>query len=125
VLYRDAAHVSLAPIYDVVSTLPYIRDDVPALVLSFEWYSKAWWPRTKIEEFAVQYGSLTHAEIRRMLQEAFEAVLGGVKRVRQYGREIAGFADLAGNLAKLWTGRVDAFDAEDSALKKPRRRAKS
>jgi serine/threonine-protein kinase HipA len=125
VLYEDAARVSLAPIYDCVSTLPYIPDDVPALVLSFEWYSKAWWPRTKIEEFAVQYGTLSHAAIRRMFDEAFEAVLGGVQTVRRYGREIAGFADLAASMAKLWTARVDAFRAEDSGLKKPRTRAKS
>lgn len=125
VLYEDAAHVSLAPIYDCVSTLPYIPDDVPALVLSFEWYSKAWWPRTKVEEFAAEYGSLSHAAIRRMFDEAFEAVLGGVKTVMQYGREIAGFADLADRMAKLWTTRVDAFSNEESVLKKPRPRAKS
>src|SRR5262249_27340721 len=49
VLYEDATTVSLAPFYDCVSTLPYIDDDVPALALSFNWYSKAWWPRVKIE----------------------------------------------------------------------------
>ena len=125
VLYEDAAHVSLAPIYDCVSTLPYIPDDVPALVLSFDWYSKAWWPRTKIEEFAVQYGMLSHAAIRRMFDETFDAVLGGVKTATRYGREIGGFADLAGKMAKLWTTRVGAFRAEESVLKKTRKRTKS
>jgi serine/threonine-protein kinase HipA len=125
VLYEDAADVSLAPIYDCVSTLPYIPDDVPALILSFEWYSKAWWPRMKIEEFAVRYGSLSHAAIRRMFDEAFEAVLVGVKTARRYGREIAGFADLADSIAKLWTARVDAFSKEESGLKKSRARTKS
>lgn len=124
VLYEDAAHVSLAPIYDCVSTLAYIPDDVPALALSFEWYSKAWWPRTKIEEFAADYGSLSQAAIRRMFDEAFEAVLGGAKTVTRYGRDIAGFTELAGTMAKLWKGRVNAFRAEDSRLKKSRERAK-
>jgi serine/threonine-protein kinase HipA len=124
VLYEDAAHVSLAPIYDCVSTLPYIPDDVPALVLSFEWYSKAWWPRTKIEEFVIRYGSLSHAAVRRMFDEAFEAVLAGALAITQHGREIPGFADLAGRTAKLWKERVKAFRVEDSSLKKPRTRAK-
>lgn len=122
VLYEDAAHVRLAPIYDCVSTLPYIPDDVPALVLSFEWYSKAWWPRAKIEEFAVQYGSLSHAQIRRMFDEAFEAVLDGVKAVKRHGRELTGFAKLAASMAKLWTTRVDAFSAEESGLKTAKRK---
>jgi serine/threonine-protein kinase HipA len=124
VLYEDAAHVSLAPLYDCVSTLAYIPDDVPALVLSFEWYSKAWWPRTKIEEFAAQYGSLSHAATRRTFDEAFEAVLDGVKTVTRYGREIKGFAGLAAGMAKLWTARVDAFRGEESGLKKARARTK-
>ena len=124
VLYEDAANVSLAPIYDCVSTLPYIPDDVPALVLSFEWYSKAWWPRKKIEEFAAQYGSLSNAAIRRVFDEAFEAVLGGVQTVTRYGHEIAGFSGLASGMGKLWSGRVDAFSAEDSGLKKQRTRTK-
>ena len=41
--------------------------------------SKAWWPRTRIEEFAIQYGSLTHAAVHKIFDEAFDAVSGGVK----------------------------------------------
>jgi len=52
VLYHDDLDVRLAPFYDVVSTLAHIPEDVPALALSFEWYSKAWWPRARVEEFA-------------------------------------------------------------------------
>jgi serine/threonine-protein kinase HipA len=48
VLYSGENDVALAPFYDCVSTLPYIADDVPALALSFDWYSKAWWPRNKL-----------------------------------------------------------------------------
>ena len=59
-----------------------------------------------------------------MFDEAIEAVLGGVKTVTRYGHEVAGFADLAATMAKLWTAGVDVFRAEDSGLKKPRARAK-
>jgi hypothetical protein len=55
-----------------------------------------------------------------MFDEAFQAVLGGAKTVTRYGREIAGFAELSSRMAKLWTGRVDAFRGEESGLKKPR-----
>jgi serine/threonine-protein kinase HipA len=118
VLYDDPANVSLAPAYDCVSTLPYIPDDVPALALSFEWYSKAWWPRTKIEEFASRYGSLSPTEIRSLFEQCVEAVHLGVQTVKQFGRDIDGFADLAQSMATLWDDRVAAFRAEDSSLKK-------
>ncbi len=123
VLYENAAHVSLAPFYDCVSTLPYIPDDVPALALSFEWYSKAWWPRVKIEEFALAFGGLSPVEVRRMIEACSTAVMHGVERVSRYGREIAGFGKLAKQIAQLWRDRVDAFNAEDSGLKRARTRS--
>ena len=116
VLYDDPAHVSLAPAYDCVSTLPYIPDDVPALALSFEWYSKAWWPRMKMEEFAGHYGSLSPPEIHRLFEQCIEAVQLGVQNVTQFGRDIDGFADLAQRMATLWTERIATFRAEDSGL---------
>jgi serine/threonine-protein kinase HipA len=124
VLYVDPLNVSLAPAYDCVSTLPYIPDDVPALALSFEWYSKAWWPRMKIEEFASQYGSLSPTGIRSLFEQCVEAVHLGVQTVKQFGRDIVGFAELAQSMATLWDDRVAAFHTEDSGLRKssaPRR----
>lgn len=118
VLYDDPENVSLAPAYDCVSTLPYIPDDVPALALSFEWYSKSWWPRTKIEEFARQYGSLARVDIGRLFEQCYEAMDLGVRTVSEFGRNIDGFAELAQRMGTLWSERVAAFRAEDSVLKK-------
>jgi serine/threonine-protein kinase HipA len=106
VLYRDDLHVRLAPFYDVVATLPYIPEDVPALALSFDWYSKAWWPRTKIEEFARTHGKLSRADTARMFEESIAAVAGGLKLAQKLRRQIPGFAELAATLIKLWTGRM-------------------
>jgi serine/threonine-protein kinase HipA len=124
VLYDDETRVELAPIYDCVSTLPYIPNDVPALTLSVEWYSKAWWPRIKIEEFVADYGGLSQRQIVALFEEAFDAVMAGVSAARQYGRDIAGFADLAETIATLWMRRVERFRAEPSGLKKMRPRNK-
>src|SRR5262249_21397481 len=78
VLYETAADVTLAPFYDCVATLPYIPDDVPALALSYDWYSKAWWPRPRIEEFIVDAAGLSYAAIGQMIEECTAAVLDGV-----------------------------------------------
>jgi serine/threonine-protein kinase HipA len=111
VLYRDDLDVRLAPFYDVVSTLPYIPEDVPALALSFEWYSKAWWPRAKIEEFARTHGKLSRAETDRLFEESLTAVDQGLKLAQKLGKQIRGFAELATTLAKLWTSRMATFRA--------------
>lgn len=122
VLYEDAEHVALAPFYDCVSTLPYIPDDVPALALSFDWYSKAWWPRAKLEEFALDHGGLSPAEVARLVEACAAAVVQGVEAISRYGRDIPGFGDLGRRIADLWTARVAAFRTEESLLKRRRRR---
>jgi serine/threonine-protein kinase HipA len=122
VLYRDSRQVSLSPLYDCVSTLPYIPDDIPALALSYEWYSKAWWPREKIEEFAVGYGWLKPIEVTRMVEECREAVLQGAVLIAEYGEQIAGFTGLAERIGALWKERVRAFGTEASSFRQAGRR---
>lgn len=111
VLYHDDLDVRLAPFYDVVSTLAYISEDVPALALSFECYSKAWWPRARVEDFARTYGKLTPAETAQMFDRCMEAVAAGSRLAEQVAKEITGFADLGARLAALWRGRMVAFGA--------------
>ena len=106
VLYRDDLDVRLAPFYDCVSTLVYLPDDVPALALSFEWYSKAWWPRAKVKAFAESYGRLKPGQVEEVIEECRAAVAHGVKLARRYGRQIPRFADLGSEMAKFWNQRV-------------------
>lgn len=108
-LYRADTDAWLAPFYACVSTLPYLPNDVPALALSFDWYSKAWWPRKKLEEFAVTHGSLTPAEVAAVVDESRAGVAEGISLVRRLGRRIKGFAHLSRQLAALWTERMAAF----------------
>ena len=112
VLYQDDLDVQLAPFYDCVATLPYLPEDVPALALSFDWYSKAWWPRQKVEEFAQTYGRLTKAETTRIFDRAFEALDAGLKSARRLGRQIPGFLPLSERLRDLWTERRAAFRSQ-------------
>ena len=112
VLYHDDLDARLAPFYDVVSTLPYIPEDVPALALSFEWYSKDWWPRTRIEEFARTHGKLSREDTSRLFEECLAAVARGLQLAKQAGKQIEGFAELAATLIKLWSARVATFRAD-------------
>ncbi len=124
VLYESPTDVRLAPFYDCVATLPYIPDDVPALALSYEWYSKAWWPREKLETFAVDAAGLSFAAIGHMVEECTEAVRQGATAIARRGRGIPGFADLATRIAELWKKRTASFAKEESILKRRRARRK-
>lgn len=108
-LYRRGGDAFLAPFYDCVSTLPYIDDDIPALALSFEWYSKAWWPRVKIEDFARDYGRLSFEETQALIENSLAAVAKGIELARRCRRRHPAFADLGRRLERLWSRRIKAF----------------
>jgi len=109
VLYHDDLDVHLAPFYDVVSTLLYIPEDVPALALSFDWYSKAWWPKAKVEEFARTYGKLSRADTSRLFEDCRSAVSDGLRIANKFGKQLRGFAELAAKLISLWNARTSTF----------------
>jgi hypothetical protein len=109
VRYSDDLDVRLAPFYNVVSTLTYIPDDVPALVLSFEWFSKAWWPREKVEEFCHTYGKLTRTDILRVFDQCFDAMDKGFQLARRLGKEVPRSSGFTASLIRLWEGRMGAF----------------
>lgn len=72
VLY-DSAHgsVRLAPVYDVITTTAYIKNDVPALSLAG---TKKWWPRKMLEQFAMVQLSLPLITIRQIFERVAQAV---------------------------------------------------
>lgn len=78
----------------------------------YNWYSKAWWPRKKIEEFAQTYGRLAGAETTRMFERACEALDTGLKSARRLGKQIPGFLPLSERLRALWVERRAALRAQ-------------
>lgn len=109
VVYRSDLDVRLAPFYDVVSTLPYIPEDVPALALSFDWYSKDWWPRMRVEEFARTHGKMSHGEAGRVFDESQAAIAEGVRFANKLAAQITGLSEFVGALTGLWESRATEF----------------
>lgn len=72
VLYPSTAGpVSLAPVYDVVTTAVYLRNDVPALTMEG---TKKWWPRQTLERYAQSHLSLPAGTIREIFLRTADAV---------------------------------------------------
>lgn len=71
----------LAPIYDVVTTTVYIKNDIPALRLSD---GKLWWKEKTYKTFAKQSCGLTNKEYETILQECENAIVTTRKEIAQY-----------------------------------------
>ena len=73
--------ISLAPVYDVVTTTAYIRNDIPALTLQG---TKKWWPRRTLEKFAATHLSLPVGTIRNIFSRTADAVADTRRLVTGY-----------------------------------------
>ena len=72
ILYKNDFNDSfLAPIYDVITTKIYIKNDIPALRLSD---GKLWWKEKTYKNFAKLSCNLTNVEYETIIDECSEAI---------------------------------------------------
>ncbi|MFA6196621.1 MAG: type II toxin-antitoxin system HipA family toxin [Sulfurimonas sp.] len=72
ILYEnDFTDSFLAPIYDVITTTIYIKNDIPALKMSD---AKLWWKEKSYKNFAKQSCDLSNKEYENILLECQEAI---------------------------------------------------
>lgn len=73
VLYeRDYEDARLAPIYDVITTTIYIKNDIPALKMGD---GKLWWKEKTFKTFATKSCGLSNKEYDAIVQTCCEAIL--------------------------------------------------
>ena len=70
-VYKDSDNIELAPSYDVVSTIIYIKNDIPALHLLG---SKKWWGRKFLIRFGVETCDLSFKEGNILYDECLSAL---------------------------------------------------
>jgi serine/threonine-protein kinase HipA len=106
VLYEQpGSPVTLAPTYDVVTTVAYLDKDVPALTLAG---TKKWWPRKMMEKFAVAHLSLPIGRVGQIFEEVAEAVTSTRELLSAYITEHPEFRDSGEKMLKAWnTGASD------------------
>ncbi len=72
ILYeKDYEDARLAPIYDVITTTIYIKNDIPALKLSD---GKLWWKEKTYKAFAKNSCGLSNKEYESIIESCIEAV---------------------------------------------------
>ncbi|MBN1849868.1 MAG: type II toxin-antitoxin system HipA family toxin [Deltaproteobacteria bacterium] len=98
--------VTLAPVYDVVTTTAYIRKDVPALSLAG---TKKWWPRKMLERFAVSYLSLPIGKISNTFDRLTDAVMDTRRMIPEYMAEHPDFHDIGERMMAEWDEGVSGL----------------
>lgn len=84
-LYENDYYDSfLAPIYDVITTTVYIKNDIPALKLGD---GKLWWKEKTYKSFAKQSCAISNKEYEEILKECYEAVKKTKKEIEVFAQE--------------------------------------
>ena len=100
VLYGDPqAGITLAPVYDVVTTTVYLKHDVPALSLAG---TKKWWPRKMIERFAMAHLFLSVGTIHKIVERVADAVMETQKLIPEYCNDHPQFREVGERMMAIW-----------------------
>jgi len=108
IVYENLEHYSLgqipkaerrlAPVFDIVSTVPYIEDDSMALSIT----GSKRWPKWKVlKKFAQQHCGLSRVKIDQAVDEVYSAGKLVAPLIDELTEKHPGFADIAGKMAAL------------------------
>lgn len=98
--------VSMAPVFDVVTTTTYLRKDVPALSLAG---TKKWWPRKMMENFAVSHLAMTGGEVRETIERLAQAVMDTRRLIPAHIAEHPEFREVGEAMLSIWEEGVRNF----------------
>ena len=104
ILYKnDFQDSTLAPIYDVITTTIYIKNDIPALRLSD---GKLWWKEKTYKSFAKQSCGLSNKEYTTILDECKKAILKTKQEINDYKSDDPEVLRFLENLKECWCEEI-------------------
>jgi serine/threonine-protein kinase HipA len=104
VLYPNPSGVvRLAPVYDLVTTTAYIKNDGPALSIGG---TKKWWPRKVLERFAVSHLSLPVSKVIDTIERMAEAVTETRTGISSYLKDHPEFSVIGERMLVAWNEGV-------------------
>ena len=100
VLYKnDFDNSYLAPIYDVITTTIYIKNDIPALRLSD---GKLWWKEKTYKNFAKQSCGLSNKEYDTILDNCKNAIVQTKQEIQEYKSDDKNVLSFLAQLQNHW-----------------------
>ena len=98
--------VTLAPVYDVITTTVYLKKDVPALSLAG---TKKWWSRKILEGFAQTHLSLPVGMISKTFERMAEAVMETRGLISAYMTDQPEFQEIGQRMVTEWNEGVSGL----------------
>lgn len=98
--------VMMAPVYDVVTTTVYIRNDTPALSLAG---TKKWWNRKMMERFAAAHLNLSSGETGKIIAQVAGAVMETRLKIPAYMTDHPEFLATGEAMMTIWEEGVKGF----------------
>ena len=104
VLYEnDFEDAYLAPIYDVITTTIYIRNDIPALRLSD---AKLWWKEKTYKTFAKQSCGLSNKEYDEILHACKNAIIKTKREIDKFQSNDCEVLKFLDKLKQCWKDEI-------------------
>lgn len=98
--------VTMAPVYDVVTTTVYIRNDTPALSLAG---TKKWWDRKLLERFAVTHLNLSIGETGEIIERMADAIMETRLKIPTYMTDHPEFQATGEAMMAIWEDGVNGL----------------
>jgi len=98
--------VTLAPVYDIVTTTVYLRKDTPALSLAG---SKKWWERKVLERFAMAHLNLAVGDIQEIFERLADAVMATRSMIPAYCADRPEFRPTGEAMMAIWEEGVTSL----------------
>lgn len=96
--------VIFSPVFDIVSTVPYIKNDTMALSLT----GSKRWPKWKVlVKFAKQHCLLSNKQIKQVMQEIEQAKLATLPIIQDLIVKHKGFSGIAGEIVTLLEANIE------------------
>ena len=105
----------LAPTYDIVSTTPYLRHDVPALTLGGR---KVWWPIKQLETIGRTLCELSIDDIALDLHTATQAIKQTIASIKVYMAERPAFNEVGQSMVQILSKNGQALETYSFGLRK-------
>ena len=100
ILYKnDFDNSYLAPMYDVITTTIYIKNDIPALRLSD---GKLWWKEKTYKNFAKQSCGLSNKEYDTILDNCKNAIVQTKQEIQEYKSDDKNVLSFLAQLQNHW-----------------------
>lgn len=97
----------LAPTYDIVSTVPYLTQDVPALTLAGR---KVWWPLPYLATFGRASCGLSLTEVERNLKKLHAALLQQRQSIERYRQTHPTFSEVGTAMEEVFQDSAKHID---------------